>query len=185
MRQLALEQPSLGTGASGPELGWLAGGLPRLLNDLGTHFQFDAPRADELRFQPGPGLPVARLPVWEVRGRWKGARLAALTGTAAGKGGAQRAVPPQVPEEVELVLGRQDTPLPWFPYRITFWQRRPAAARPEGAPSWQELFVVEFFHVSRQVPSDPALFDYAPGDQEVENLTPAYVRRLQAGSAAR
>lgn len=161
----------------GPETWILAGGIPHLLGALDAHFDFDPLRQDELRFQPAPGESVARLPVWIVRGRWKPSYRTQLAGSQEKKENLR--LLPQVPEEVELVLGGQQTPFPLFPYRITFWQQGPPGRPADRAPAWRELFSLEFFHVSRHVPSDPGLFDYEPGDQEVENLTPAYVQRLQ------
>jgi len=160
-----------------PEVWVFSGGIPHLLGALDAHFDFDALRQDELRFQPGPGESVARLPVWIVRGRWKPSYRTQLAGNQEKKGGLRPL--PQIPEEVELVLGGQQTPFPLFPYRITFWRQSLPGRPADRAPAWRELFSLEFFHVSRHVPSDPGLFDYEPGDQEVENLTPAYVQRLQ------
>jgi hypothetical protein len=184
VRRQAYEEPAEGSELL-PSTSWILwGGIPRLLGALEEHFEFDQLRADELRFQPAPGASVARLPVLIVRGRWKAGVREQLAGNQ-GKKASKIQNMPQLPEEVELVLGRQDTPFPLFPYRITFWQRRARRANEEGGATWQELVTVEFFHVSRQVPADPSLFDYAPGDQEVENWTPAYVQRLRAGDTRR
>lgn len=164
--------------------GWvLSGGVPRLVGALDEYFDFDPPRPDELRFQPAPGEEVARLPVLIVHGRWKARYQEQLTGGQGKKKDLRRW--PQLPDEVELVLGRDDTPFPLFPYRITFWQRGPTGQPAEAVAPRRELFSLEFFHVSRNVPADPGLFDYAPGDQEVENLTPGYVQRLRGRSTMR
>lgn len=161
----------------------LSGGLPRLLQALDEFFEFDPPQPHELRFQPAPGESVARLPVFIVRGRWKTGYREQLTGSQEKNSGLKSL--PQVPDEVELILGQPDTPFPLFPYRITFWQQQTAGQPAEPRAQRRELFSLEFFHVSRHVPSDAGLFDYAPGDQEVENLTPGYVQRLRWRSTTR
>jgi hypothetical protein len=95
----------------------------------------------------------------------------------------KRALPEQLPDRVEIVLGRtEDVPL--FPFRITYWRTRPAekAATEPAAP--RELLTLELFNVSRKE-IDPREFQYQPGDQDVQNLTQFYVQRLTGDAKLR
>ena len=160
-----------------PQGDWIMlGGLARLLAGLNENFAFDQPRADELQFNAADGQTVVRLPIWQTTGSWKPEKLAALTGSEKGKAGS---LPEQLPDRVELVLGRSEDVLPLFPYRITYWRSMPMdakAAKSAAAPA-RELLTLELFNVSRR-PIDAREFDYQPGDQDVQNLTQSYVQRL-------
>jgi hypothetical protein len=152
------------------------GGLPQLLAALSRDFSYDAPRADELAFTASDGRSIRRLPIWRLSGRWKADRLAALKRSDGGK---PAAAPEQLPERVELVLGRTEEILPLFPYRIAYW----AAGEPEAndrsgqPPAPRQCLLLELFNVSRQ-PIDPQEFVYNPGDQEIRDVTARYVQRI-------
>jgi hypothetical protein len=160
-----------------PQGEWIMlGGLARLLTALDESFAFAAPRAEELRFNSAEGKSFVKLPIWVVSGQWKPEKIAALTGREKGKAGP---LPDQLPERVELVLGRSDDVLPLFPYRITYW--RSAASDAKSAKDAQpqpprELLTLELFNVSRRG-IDRREFEYQPGDQEVQDLTQHYVQR--------
>jgi len=160
-----------------PQGEWIMlGGLARLLTALDENFAFTAPRADELRFNSAEGKSFVKLPIWIVSGEWKEEKLAALTGREKGKASP---LPDQLPERVELVLGRTDEVLPLFPYRITYWRSPLTGAK--GAKDAQpqpprELLTLELFNVSRRE-IDSREFQYQPGDQEVQDLTQYYVQR--------
>jgi hypothetical protein len=166
--------------ASDPaELWIMLGGLPRLVESLHQNFEFTDPRPDELQFKAESDASIERLPVLVVRGTWKADRLAALRQTEKGPS-KDRAE--QLPDAVELVLGREDQPLPLFPYRITFLK---ADAKGQGgagqgakADSLRPMLTLELFNVHRKGNLDPRQFDYQPGDQEVADLTQSYLQRL-------
>jgi hypothetical protein len=77
----------------------------------------------------------------------------------------------QLPDAVRLTLGR-DAELPLFPYRIEFLQLNTAAGT--TAPH----VTLEFHTVKVKSELDPALFKYAPGDQEVEDQTIPFLQKL-------
>jgi len=173
-----------------PQGDWLMlGGLARLLTALEHNFAFDEPRAEELQFDAADGKSRLRLPVWNVSGKWKPERLAALVGQQPKKAASP---PAQLPDRVELVLGRTDDVLVLFPYRITYWQSTASKAKPPNAKAVsdastdapKELLTLELFNVSRK-PIDLREFDYQPGDQDVQNLTQFYAQRYGAETKLR
>ena len=167
-----------------PQGDWIMlGGLSRLLTALDQNFAFDEPKPDELQFSAEGGA-VVRLPIWQVTGRWKPEQLQSLTGANPAK---NASLPEQLPDRVDLVLGRTDGVLPLFPYRITYWRSAPIQSEKgaKAAPTApRELVTLEFFNVSRRQ-IDAREFDYQPGDQDVQNLTPSYVQRLTTDTKLR
>lgn len=160
-----------------PRGAWIMlGGLPRLLSALEQNFDFAAPRQEELQIAGNNGERQA-LPIWVLTGRWKPAQLAALSGReSAGDGN----LPEQLPDGVEIVLDRTDQSLPLFPYRISYKKSAPPRTAGRAAePS--ELLSLELFNVHRVGQIDRRQFLYHPGDQEVLDLTTAYIQR--GGSA--
>lgn len=168
-----------------PQDDWIMlGGLARLVATLDQNFAFAEPQADELQFNAGDGKSVVRLPIWRVSGQWKPSRLATLTDRDKKK---PAALPEQLPDRVDLVLGRTDDVLPLFPYRISYWRTPPAdknAPQDAAPPAPRELLTLELFNVSRK-PIDAREFQYQPGDQDVKNLTPYYVERLSGETKLR
>jgi hypothetical protein len=168
--------------ASNPAQAWIQlGGLPRLLDSLEQNFTFAAPRGDELKFVTADGQSVEKLPVVVVSGTWKADKLESLS-SAKGKWSEST----QIPARVELILGRANQRPALFPYRITYFAS-PAESAREGAPAQgaptagdpeQILFMLELFNVQLRRDLDPAAFEYFPGDQEVADLTGAYIERL-------
>jgi len=186
LRQLrkSLAQSSGQSGADVlPQGDWIMlGGLSRLLAALDQNFAFDPPQADELRFNAAEGKTIVRLPIWNVSGQWKPERLAALVEREAGK---SKTLPEQLPDRVELVLGRTEDVLPLFPYRITYWRSAPIGKAAKDQPREpRELLTLELFNVSRKR-IDLREFQYQPGDQDVQNLTPFYVQRYSGESKFR
>jgi hypothetical protein len=156
-----------------PQQSWiLLGGLPKLMAALERSFEFSAPRQDEV--QIASGGQQQHLPIWVLEGRWKQGRLAALTGRANGTPGN---LPQQLPDRVEVVLDRSDESLRLFPYRISYWRKAPPSSR-GGAAQDQELLALELFNVRRIGAVDPREFEYSPGEQEVLDLTTAYIQQL-------
>jgi hypothetical protein len=168
-----------------PQGEWIMlGGLSRLIAALEQNFAFGEPRSEELQFQASDGKSTVRLPIWVVTGEWKPERLAALTAREPGK---SKSIPEQLPDRVEMVLGRTEDVLPLFPYRITYWRTAAADAKSKkdavDAPP-RELLTLELFNVSRKR-IDEREFQYQPGDQDVQNLTPFYVQRYSGETKLR
>src|SRR5262249_17840768 len=104
-------------------------------------------------------------------------RLATLADAAAGK---SRVSAEQLPTRVEIVLNRSDD-VPLFPFRVTYLQsspRRKGEVQPTDAEP-RELLTLELFNVSRR-DIDRRQLQYQPAEQEeVQELTPAYVQRFR------
>jgi hypothetical protein len=165
--------------SANPKETWiLLGGLPKLLESLHRNFEFAEPRPDELQFPRAGGDGVERLPVLVVHGRWRAVRLAELRKIDKG---VSKDHAEQLPDEVELVLGRADlAELPLFPYRITYFKAAEKDERGRGGEgdSPRPLLTLELFNVHRDGSLRPEQFDYQPGEQEVADLTQSYLQRL-------
>jgi len=185
LRKSASNMPSAAPETIMPQDDWIMlGGLARLVASLDQNFAFDDPKADELQFEAGDGKTVVRLPIWRVTGQWKPSRLATLTERDKKK---SNSLPEQLPDRVDLVLGRTDEVLPLFPYRISYWRTAAPdkhAAKDAAPPAPRELLTLELFNVSRK-PIDAREFQYQPGDQDVKNLTNFYVQRLSGETKLR
>lgn len=160
----------------------LLGGLPKLLESLQENFDFDAPQQDELQFKSAGGDAVERLPVLKIQGRWKPDRLAELM-----EGSKRKDKEPaeQLPDAVELVLGRPDQILPLFPYRVTYLRDEKGDAGQGGASMLRPMLTMELFNVHRKEDIDPREFEYNPAGQEVADLTPSYLQRMGVGTKQR
>jgi hypothetical protein len=160
-----------------PHSGWIIlGGLPRLLDSLEHNFEFDAPKSDEVQYQAADGKSIEKLPIWIVEGKWKRQRVAAIANRHPDKLGP---LPDQLPDRVELVLGRTADQLPLFPFRITY--RRTAAPDPKAPappPEPRDVLTLEFFGVSATRPIGPRDFIYQPGEQYVRDITTESIQRL-------
>jgi hypothetical protein len=75
----------------------------------------------------------------------------------------------QIPNVVRVTLGR-DPALPLFPYRIEYLKQHGRELDP--------LLVLDYYSIQLQPELDPHLFEYLPGDQEVEDQTGPYLQRL-------
>jgi len=160
-----------------PQGGWIVlGGLPRLLAAIETNFAFAAPKTDEVRYQAADGKSVEKLPIWIAQGEWKPDRLAAITHRDPAKLGV---LPDQLPDRVEVVLGRTTDQLPLFPFRITY--RRTVPLDPKSTsppPAPRDLLTLELFNVSSTRPIDAREFLYQPGEQYVRDITTESIQRL-------
>jgi hypothetical protein len=169
-----LRQASVGQG--GPALPLLVGsGLPRLLATLRDEFQFAAPRP----------LVYQRVPMWALIGHWRPNRLADQMPSLKLMDGSGRIdpekLPPQLPDHVFLLLGRDD----WFPYHIDL--RRSVAQG--GLASWsglaagdqasRSLVTMELFDVQFDVALDPKAFVYTAGSVAVNDQTDELLSHLQ------
>jgi hypothetical protein len=160
-----------GTGLEGTPLGspLAVGGLPGLLQGLDRSFQFTSVFDWQLN-----GLPV-----YGVRGQWEPNRLNQLLpnqqeAIEAGRSADLSKLPMQLPDHVVVFLGRDDL----FPYRIEY-RRQAGSARGRRQGSSRPLLVLELFEVQFNVPIDPALFAYEPGDRSFTDQTDQYIRNLE------
>lgn len=153
---------------------WMAlGGLPKLMDSLSGHFQF----------QPARASKIGRLPVWIVDGTWKREVLANLLpdqreAILAGGPVKLDQLPAHVPHGVTLVLGRDRT-IPLFPYSVSYFRELPAREGEGGPPTRQRMVTWELFEVRFRPDLTPAQFEYQPGDQEVDERTNEFVARLE------
>jgi hypothetical protein len=157
-----------------PELA--LGGLSEILCNLDRNFHFDQPQPIELK-----GIPV-----WELTGSWKPERLAQIAPTSvvhhpSGDTINAAALPAQLPDAVKLVLGR-DAKIPLFPYRITFGRHHRgdsvAGISNVTPPAIDPLVTIELYEVRRRPDLTPADFAFQPSDQNVEDRTELYLRKL-------
>jgi hypothetical protein len=154
----------------------LLGGLPALLEGLHRNFDFGSARAGEIDVPATANTPASRLPVWAVSGVWKRERWDALTAAAAKN---KKLAPPELPVRVDLVLGRNERSFNLFPYRVFYYARNTQGGAGEGgAINLQPMVSMELFNVQPAAELDPRDFDYNPGEQEVEDLTQAYLVKL-------
>jgi hypothetical protein len=152
---------------STPTAWLLMGGLSRLIEAQHMNFEFETPRAGMLQ----------NVPVWVVAGHWRPEQLKNLV---QGRDVPLDQLPVQLPARVEITLGR-DNILPLFPYRLEWLRQvRDEATNQDKAPAsretrWEPMVTMELYEVSRRAQYDPARFEYEPGDQEVEDVTQAYL----------
>jgi hypothetical protein len=144
----------------------ILGGLPALLGGLEETFQFGPAQA--ARFNDAN--------VWVIEGTWKPAELAKFG--AAGDAGPV-SLPPEAPEQVQVVLGADDL----FPYQIEFRRSRPASEAGQGS-AWSPMLTMELFDVQFGPALDPLQFQYKAGDQEVADHTELYLRKFGVMGAA-
>jgi hypothetical protein len=151
----------------------LLGGLSRLLESLHRNFDFGPPQEDH----------IGTLPVLVIQGRLKPERFKELH--LAGKNEREIAIE-QLPTAVTLSLGRSDQQPPHFPCRIEYLRQlssKELKAAKESAATNQPvtetpLCILEFDEVRSHVDLDPQLFEFNPGDEEYEDRTQAWVRKL-------
>ncbi len=155
----------------------LLGGLPALLEALHRDFEFGAARAGEIEFPAAGDGRAHRLPVWAVSGTWKKERWEALTATA---DKSKTSLPPSLPQRVDLVLGRNERTFELFPYRVIYYAGEKTSGAGQGAQAANltPMVSLELFNVQAAAELDPRDFDYNPGEQEVEDLTQAYLQKL-------
>lgn len=147
---------------------WMVlGGLPALLGGLEKNFAF------------GPARPAQfnQLAVWVIEGAWKPEPLAALLpdqkdAILAGQSVSLAGLPPEIPQQVQIVLGSDDL----FPYQIEFRRSRPAETG-EGS-AYTPMLTIELFEVQFGAQLDPLQFQYKAGSQEVADHTDLYLRKF-------
>ena len=84
-------------------------------------------------------------------------------------------LPPQLPDRVFLLVGRDDL----FPYHIDF--RRSRAEGQGGRPKSESesLVTMELFEVQFGAPIDPTAFVCRPGDIEIQDWTDDYLAKIR------
>jgi hypothetical protein len=149
-------------GAELPEELWAWGGLPKLLKQLETNFQWDQAQTGYLE--------ADKTPAWSIRGMWRGAEYAKLVPQQAGQvaGGVLEGFPPQIPGSVTLYIRQTD----YFPQRIEY-RRPPLGAKGNVPPEdWVPCVMIEFTDIATDRPIEPATFEFQPSkQQEVVDLT--------------
>jgi hypothetical protein len=143
------------------------GGLPRLLRTLRESFQFEV-------VEPGRLLQV---PVWQIQGRWRPARLAALLPDQKktieqGKPVDFAKLPRQLPSHVVVVLGQEDL----VPYRIEY--RRVKKGDNLGALESRATvaLALQLSEVALNVPLDPSCFAHHSGDMGSVDMTDEFMQ---------
>jgi hypothetical protein len=153
----------------------LLGGLSRLVESLHRNFDFASPRHARL----------GGMPVLVVQGRLKPERFRSMQAA----GDAKKEVPSeQTPTAVTLTLGRADQLPPHFPYRIEFLRQlttpelqaaNKVALEGNQPVTKTHLSILEFDEVRASIDLDPRLFEFEPGDEESEDKTQTWLRKLQ------
>jgi hypothetical protein len=165
---------AIGDGDAGMPI-LLGGGLPQLLGSLRRNFVFS---------QPQP-IVFQGVPVWAVACQWNPQELARSVGRPdlVDEKGTLKAnsLPDQMPDQVFLLVGRDDL----FPYHIdfrrSFGDDEPGKAN-KGRSSSRSLVTMELFEVQFNGELDPILFVYKPGNNEVDDQTDEFVTRARAES---
>ncbi len=122
------------------------GGLPRILDSLADHYDFQTAQTGQLSNEP----------VWVLHGRRRKTR-------------GESAEIVHAPDAVQVILSR-DEQLPLFPYRVEY--RRVAAGKEEGAPPIIEpILVTEWYSIQVSQKLDPRVFQFLPGDVEIIDKT--------------
>jgi hypothetical protein len=139
------------------------GGLAQLLRSLDESFDFGAVGETQL----------AGVPMYLLQGTWKRTAAEHLLPEQqekirAGKEVDWNAAPEELPNQVILLLGRDDL----FPYHLEY--RRSTAPHVAGS-SGRVLQVLEWFEVRSGIPLDRELFRYQPGNLPVTDYTAQYL----------
>ncbi len=151
----------------------LLGGLSRLLESLHRNYDFAPP-------QPAH---IESLPVLIVQGRLKPERFKALQGAGKDQGETANS---QIPTAVILTLGRSDQTFRHFPYRIEYLRqltsqelKAAAANNKTSRVTETPLSILDFYDVQAPLDLDPQLFEFNPGDEESEDKTQAWLKKLR------
>ncbi len=148
------------------------GGLPRLVEALGSSFNFT--RADQT-------LLRGQLSAWRLEGLWTPARLEQLLPEQAksiqgGKTPNLSTLPKQAPDHVVVFLGMNDL----FPYRIEY-RRRPDKQGSPDAASDKMMTEIDFYDVAFDVPLPQSRFLYNPGNLLPTDETDKFLHAMGVG----
>jgi len=156
--------------AASPGGALVLGGLRGFLLGLDASFDFRVTGKAEF----------AGLQVYVLKGTWRPAALLPLLSEeketlSAGALPALDKLPPQVPHEVLLLLGRE---VP-FPYLVDFRRRVPLGGAGEGGEQEvRSIMKLQIYEVQLDGPVDPREFVYKPGDVPVSDATRQYYQAL-------
>jgi hypothetical protein len=182
LRRLRGELTDAAPPHAGPDLSaWMAlGGLSQLLTGLEANFDFGAPRPSGL----------ASLQILVLEGTWNPNGPASLRADqqkarqgrpTEGDGGD---LPPQTPERVRVMLGRDDL----FPYRVEYLRRDRPTKRwktpRQRQYAWKTIALLELYEVNLRAQIDPMRFVYEPDATRIEDRTEAMLESLHAGASA-
>jgi hypothetical protein len=145
------------------------GGLPRLMQAIGSNFNFT--RADRTMLR-------SQVPTWRLEGLWTPARLEQLLPEEAksiqgGKTPNLSSLPKQVPDRVVVFLGMDDL----FPYRIQY-RRQPDHKEAAEATSDKMMSEIDFYEPVFDVPIPPTQFLYSPGNLPPTDETDKFLHSM-------
>lgn len=137
---------------------WGVGGLSQVLEALSVMYDFE-------QILP---VQLGGVPLWEVRGELNKTLLATLLyeqqeAIAAGTGFDYSKLPPLVPDQAVVYLGRDDL----FPYRLVY------AKRDEG--ELREAVVIEYYEVDFSPQLEDQQFQFDPGTKKYTDRTKEYI----------
>ncbi len=170
---LRLQQAADGQGGALMPL-MLGGGLPQLVGSLQQNFIASTP-------QP---VVFQEVPVWAITLRWNPQRLARLLGKAdlfdeQGRLHTDR-LPEQFPDRVFLLVGQDDL----FPYHLDFRRSTSddvlSSVTINRKSTSRSLTTMELFEVQFNVPLEPMMFNYKPGNIQIDDRTDEYLAQLKA-----
>ncbi len=146
-----------------------SGGLPRLVTQLATNFDFDttAVRSGTVGSKEGVNVNV-----WSVTGVWRAESLANTAPNAVVDNKiVLEKLPSHLPHQVELVIGQSD----FFPYRVTYqkWEQK------DKQLVLTPVVTTEFFEVRIGGALDPTQFQYEqPTHVHVADHTDVFLQSL-------
>jgi hypothetical protein len=148
------------------------GGLPRLMQAIGSNFNFT--RADQT-------LLRSQVPAWRLEACWTPAKLERLLPEQAraiqgGKSPNLSNLPKQVPDRLVIFLGMDDL----FPYRIEYL-RQPDKKESSEATSDKMMTEIDFYNVAFDVPIPPTRFLYNPGNLPPTDETDKFLNAMGLG----
>lgn len=159
------------------------GGVPRLLAQLNTNFDFGTPIESHL------GNAKNEIPVLIVPGKWKPEMLAKLLPEhqqeiLAGKPAPLDKLASHLPHEVEVTLGNDDK-FPLFPYKVVFLRyASDAEDNPRSrSDNMAEILSLKLFEVKHRPQLSREFFDYRPQNNKddvasITDGTAQYIKRL-------
>ena len=145
------------------------GGLPQLLIELERHFDF---------YEVQPGV-LQDVPIWMASGRWKPAAREQLFPVTQESDPQTKRLPPQVPEFVRVVLGREDL----LPYQIDYRRKTVGDAELESRlddTNSVAILTMELFRVEVGGAIDPNQFTFNTANQRIIDRTNEYLSQFRS-----
>ena len=144
-----------------------SGGLPRLTSQLAANFDFDT--------QPVRTGKLGGVDVLALVGVWQAESLAKAAPNAVdGNKMLTDRLPPHLPHQVEIVVGKSDR----FPYRVTY-QKWDDPGRKGAESKLQPVVTTEFFEVMIDEVLDATQFQYEqPTHLQVADQTERFLHSL-------